>query len=35
MGGEFPDMDDSMKEKIRPLMERSAANIKSLIESET
>ena len=35
IGGEFPGMDDSMKEKIRPLMERSAANIKSLIESET
>ncbi|HJU51702.1 MAG TPA: SRPBCC family protein [Acidimicrobiia bacterium] len=35
MGGEFPDLDDSMKEKIRPLMERSASNIKLLIESET
>lgn len=35
LGGEFPGLDDSMKEKIRPLMERSAANIKSLIESET
>lgn len=35
IGGEFPGMDDSMKETIKPLMERSAANIKSLIESET
>ena len=35
IGGEFPGMDDSMEEKIRPLMERSSANIKSLIESET
>lgn len=35
LGGEFPGMDDSMEETIRPLMERSAANIKSLIESET
>lgn len=35
LGGEFPGMNDSMKETIRPLMERSAANIKSLIESET
>ena len=35
IGGEFPGMDDSMKETMRPLIERSAANIKSLIESET
>jgi uncharacterized protein YndB with AHSA1/START domain len=35
IGGEFPDMDESMKETMRPLIERSAANIKSLIESET
>ena len=35
LGGEFPGMDDSMEEKIRPMMERSASNIKSLIESET
>jgi uncharacterized protein YndB with AHSA1/START domain len=34
IGGEFPGMDDSMEEKIRPLMERSCANIKSLIESD-
>lgn len=33
--GEFPGVDDSMKEFIRPLMERSAANIKALIEAET
>lgn len=35
IGGEFPDLDDSMKETIRPLMERSASNIKVLIETET
>jgi len=35
LGGEFPGMDDSMAESIRPLMERSAANIKRLIETET
>lgn len=35
LGGEFPGMDDSMEENIRPMMERSAANIKTLIESET
>ncbi|HKY48065.1 MAG TPA: SRPBCC family protein [Acidimicrobiia bacterium] len=35
IGGEFPGMDDSRMEAIRPLMERSATNIKSLIESET
>ncbi|HEX6300202.1 MAG TPA: SRPBCC family protein [Acidimicrobiia bacterium] len=35
LGGEFPGMDDSMEENIRPMMERSASNIKSLIESET
>lgn len=32
---EFPGMDDSMEETMRPLIERSAAKIKSLIESET
>ena len=32
---EFPGMDDSMADKIRPLMERSAQTIKQLIESET
>lgn len=34
IGAEFPGMDDSMAGQIRPMMERSAANIKSLIESE-
>ncbi|MDR9449721.1 MAG: SRPBCC family protein [Acidimicrobiia bacterium] len=32
---EFPGMDDSMTDKIKPLMERSAQTIKRLIESET
>ena len=32
---EFPGMDESMEEKLRPLMRRSAENIKSLIESES
>ncbi len=32
---EFPGMDESMAEKVRPLMERSARSIKRLIESET
>ena len=32
---EFPGMDDSMADKVRPLMERSAQTIKQLIESET
>lgn len=35
IGGEFLGMDDSMAETMRPLIERSAATIKSLIESET
>ncbi len=35
IGGEFPGMDESMKEIIRPLMERSATNIKTLIETDT
>ncbi len=35
IGGEFPGMDDSMDETIRPLMERSIASIKKLIEAET
>jgi hypothetical protein len=35
IGGEFPGMDDSMADTIRPLMERSAASIKELIETET
>lgn len=32
---EFPGLDDSMADKIKPLMERSAQTIKQLIESET
>jgi uncharacterized membrane protein len=32
---QFPGMDDSMVDRIRPLMERSARTIKQLIESET
>jgi hypothetical protein len=35
IGGDFPGMDDSMADQVRPMLERSAANIKSLIESET
>lgn len=35
LGGEFPGMDPSMEESLRPMMERSATNIRSLIESET
>lgn len=31
---DFPGLDDSMADKIRPLMERSAAAIKRLIESK-
>ncbi|HUG32888.1 MAG TPA: SRPBCC family protein [Acidimicrobiia bacterium] len=35
IGGEFPGLDGAMAETIRPLMERSASNIQSLVESET
>lgn len=35
LGGEFPGVDDSMEQKIRPMMEESASTIRSLIESET
>jgi hypothetical protein len=35
LGGEFPSLDDSMADTIRPLIERSVANIKKLIEAET
>lgn len=35
LGGEFPGLDDSTEEKIRPMMEQSASTIKSLIESES
>jgi len=34
LGGEFPGMDESMADTIKPLMERSAASIKALIEAE-
>jgi hypothetical protein len=34
ISAEFPDMDESMKSLIHSLMERSARNIKQLIESE-
>ena len=35
LGGEFPGLDDSTAESIRPLMERSATNIKSLTETDS
>jgi len=35
ISAEFPDMNESMQSLIRGLMERSAQNIKQLIESET
>ena len=35
IGGDFLDLDDAMEAAVRPLMERSAAAIKALIESET
>lgn len=35
LGGEFPGLEDSMEETIRPMIENSAATIKALIESET
>ncbi len=35
LGGEFPGMDESMADTIKPQMERSAASIKALIEAET
>ncbi len=34
ISAEFPDMDESMESLITRLMERSARNIKQLIESE-
>ena len=34
IGGEFPGVDESMTAQIRPMIERSAATIKSLIELE-
>ena len=35
ISADFPGIDDSMADKIKPLMERSAQTIKQLIESET
>lgn len=35
IGGELPDLDESAAAQVRALMERSAANIKSLVETET
>jgi uncharacterized membrane protein len=35
LGGEFPGTGDSMEDKLRPMMERSASAIKALIEAET
>jgi hypothetical protein len=35
ISAEFPDMNESMQSLIKGLMERSAQNIKHLIESET
>jgi hypothetical protein len=35
IGGEIPGLEDSMGAEITTMMERSAANIRSLIESET
>ena len=34
IGGDFPSLDDSMEETIRPMMENSASTIKALIESD-
>lgn len=35
IGADIPGMDDSTADQVRPMMERSAATIKSLIEAET
>lgn len=35
MGADFPGMDESMADQIRPMMERSASTIKAMIEAET
>lgn len=35
IGGEIPGVDESMAAQIRTMMDRSTANIKSLVESET
>lgn len=35
IGGEFPDLDESTAAQLGPMIEHSAATIKSLVESET
>ena len=35
IGADIPGIDDSTADQVRPMMERSAANIRSLIEAET
>lgn len=35
IGGEFPGLDESMADQIRPMMEKSASTIKAMIESDT
>ena len=35
IGADIPGMDDSMADQVRPMMEHSAATIKSLVEAET
>jgi hypothetical protein len=35
VGGEFPKLDEETAAQLKPMIERSAATIKSLIESET
>ena len=35
IGADIPGLDDSMADQVRPMMEHSAATIKSLVEAET
>jgi hypothetical protein len=35
IGGEFPGLDETMAAQLKPMIEHSAATIKSLVESET
>lgn len=35
LGGDFPGMDETMADEVRPMIERSADTIKALIEAET
>jgi hypothetical protein len=35
IGGEFPGLDETIATQLKPMIERSAATIKSLIEAET